>query len=109
MRISCGGATGQSAWALPSSWGFLAIKGTVQMAGRRRAASIRAFSAAQARHPDTCGKCHMGPDHPQKEVYEESKHGIAFFANLDKMNMASPKWIVGEDYYSAPTCATCTR
>ena len=65
------------------------------------------FSAEQARHPDTCGKCHMGPDHPQKEIYEESKHGIAFFANQDKMNMDSAKWIVGEDYSAAPTCATC--
>jgi len=65
------------------------------------------FSAAQARYPDTCGKCHMGPDHPQKEIYEESKHGIAFFAKIDKMNLDNPKWIVGEDYYAAPTCATC--
>ena len=65
------------------------------------------FSAAQARHPDTCGKCHLGPDHPQKEIYEESKHGISFFANIDKMNLDSAKWIVGEDYWSAPTCATC--
>jgi len=65
------------------------------------------FSAAQARHPDTCGKCHLGPDHPQKEIYEESKHGIAFFANLEKMTLDSEKWIVGEDYYNAPTCATC--
>ncbi len=69
--------------------------------------SRHAFSAAQARHPDTCGKCHMGPDHPQKEIYEESKHGIAFFSNIDKMNMDSAKWIVGEDYWAAPTCATC--
>jgi hydroxylamine dehydrogenase len=69
--------------------------------------SRHSFSAAQARHPDTCGKCHLGPDHPQKEIYEESKHGIAFFANQDKMNMDSPKWIVGEDYFAAPTCATC--
>ncbi|MBZ0170942.1 MAG: hypothetical protein K8E66_01045, partial [Phycisphaerales bacterium] len=65
------------------------------------------FSAAQARHPDTCGKCHLGPDHPQKEIYEESKHGIAFFSRIDEMNMDSPKWIVGEDYWAAPTCATC--
>ncbi len=65
------------------------------------------FSAAQARHPDTCGKCHMGPDHPQKEIYEESKHGILFFSNVGKMNMESNKWIVGEDYWAAPTCATC--
>lgn len=65
------------------------------------------FSTAQARYPDTCGKCHLGPDHPQKEIYEESKHGILFFANEDRMNLHSPKWIVGEDYWAAPTCATC--
>ncbi|CAG0961179.1 Hydroxylamine oxidoreductase [Phycisphaerales bacterium] len=65
------------------------------------------FSAAQARHPDTCGKCHLGPDHPQKEIYEESKHGIAFFSNVNQMNLDSNKWVVGEDYWAAPTCATC--
>ncbi len=65
------------------------------------------FSTAQARHPDTCGRCHLGPDHPQKEIYEESKHGLLFFSNIDKMNLDSPKWIVGEDYSAAPTCATC--
>nr|VFJ52681.1 MAG: Seven times multi-haem cytochrome CxxCH [Candidatus Kentron sp. FW] len=65
------------------------------------------FSQRQARNPEACGKCHMGPDHPQKEIYEESKHGIAFRANLDKMNMNSSKWIPGEDYNAAPTCATC--
>jgi len=69
--------------------------------------SRHSFSAAQARHPDTCGKCHMGPDHPQKEIYEESKHGIKFFANIKKMNLDSPKWVVGEDYWDAPACATC--
>ncbi len=69
--------------------------------------SRHSFSAAQARHPDNCGKCHMGPDHPQIEIYNESKHGIKFRANIDKMNLDSPKWIVGEDYWTAPTCATC--
>jgi hypothetical protein len=65
------------------------------------------FSAAQARHPNTCGKCHLGPDHPQKEIYEESKHGILFFANVHRMNLDGAKWVVGEDYWAAPTCATC--
>ncbi len=65
------------------------------------------FSAAQARTPETCGKCHMGPDHPQIEIYNESKHGIAYRANVDKMNLGNAKWIVGEDYSAAPTCATC--
>jgi hydroxylamine dehydrogenase len=69
--------------------------------------SRHAFSSEQARNPDNCGKCHMGPDHPQKEIYYESKHGIAFTAHKDKMNLKSPKWVVGEDYNMAPTCATC--
>jgi hypothetical protein len=69
--------------------------------------SRHSFSAAQARHPDNCGKCHMGPDHPQMEIYYESKHGIAFRAFHDKLNMDSAKWVVGEDYHQAPTCSTC--
>jgi cytochrome c553 len=69
--------------------------------------SRHSFSAAQARHPDNCGKCHMGPDHPQIEIYYESKHGIAFRAFKDQLNLDSSKWVVGEDYHAAPTCATC--
>ena len=65
------------------------------------------FSAAQARQPENCGKCHMGPDHPQIEIYKESKHGINYYANKERMNLESSKWVVGEDYFAAPTCATC--
>jgi cytochrome c553 len=49
----------------------------------------------------------MGPDHPQIEIYNESKHGIAYYANVDNMALDNAKWIVGEDYNAAPTCATC--
>ena len=65
------------------------------------------FSSAQARTPDTCGKCHIGPDHPQLEVYNESKHGILYRAHVDEMNLKSKKWVAGVDYTAAPTCATC--
>lgn len=65
------------------------------------------FSAEQARQPENCGKCHLGPDHPQKEIYEESKHGIAYYSNKDKMNLDKDDWVVGLDYFEAPTCATC--
>ena len=65
------------------------------------------FSTALAREPDNCGKCHLGPDHPQKEIYEESKHGIAYKAYKDELNLDSSKWVVGVDYTAAPTCATC--
>jgi hypothetical protein len=65
------------------------------------------FSKAQARTPDTCGKCHVGPDHPQIEVYNESKHGIIYHARVEDMNLKSDKWVAGVDYWAAPTCATC--
>ncbi len=66
-----------------------------------------AFSKAQARQPEACSKCHLGPDHPQKEVFEESKHGNAYYTNKDKMNLDADSWVVGIDYSDAPTCATC--
>ncbi len=67
------------------------------------------FSKAQARQPDPCGKCHMGPDHPQLEIYNESKHGIKFatLQDIGEMNLDSDTWVVGKDYSAAPTCATC--
>ncbi len=65
------------------------------------------FDKAQARRPEACSKCHLGPDHPQKEVFEASKHGNVYFTNVDKMNLDADRWVVGQDYWVAPTCATC--
>jgi hydroxylamine dehydrogenase len=65
------------------------------------------FSPRRARQPENCGKCHLGPDHPQKEVYEESKHGVAFRDLVSQMNLDSKTWVLGKDYSQAPTCATC--
>lgn len=65
------------------------------------------FSKAQAREPETCGKCHLGPDHPQIEVYQESKHGILWQANHDRLNLDRNTWVAGVDYSAAPSCATC--
>lgn len=69
--------------------------------------SRHSFSKELARRPENCGKCHLGPDHPQKEIYEESKHGVAYRMFKDKMKMDQAEWILGKDYYQAPTCATC--
>ena len=71
------------------------------------------FSSSRARQPENCGKCHLGPDHPQKEIYEESKHGIAYYASpkgkvKGGMNIYKKgKWTLGKDYFAAPTCSTC--
>ncbi len=66
------------------------------------------FSVSQARQPEGCAKCHLGPDHPQKEVYDESKHGILFYDRKEAQNLELPagKWIVGRDNLY-PTCASC--
>ena len=65
------------------------------------------FSPRRARQPENCGKCHLGPDHPQKEIYEESKHGVAYRDLRDHMNLDAETWVLGADYTQAPTCATC--
>jgi hydroxylamine dehydrogenase len=65
------------------------------------------FYPRRARQPENCGKCHLGPDHPQEEIYNESKHGVAFRDLREKMNLDSSKWVLGKDYSQAPTCATC--
>jgi len=64
-------------------------------------------SVAIARLPRTCGQCHMGPDHSQIEIYEESRHGILFAAQNRLLNLnASPKSLTTRDMF-VPTCATC--
>ena len=66
------------------------------------------FSIMEARKPEACGQCHLGPDHPQIEIYTESKHGDIYAAFGDDYNWeAAPgTWTPGVDY-RAPTCAVC--
>ena len=93
-----------------SAWPNTGI-GRINLDGSRGSCSAchsrHDFSPRRARQPENCGKCHLGPDHPQKEIYEESKHGVAFRDLKDKMNLDSAHWVLGEDYSQAPTCATC--
>ncbi len=64
-------------------------------------------SVALAREPATCGQCHMGPDHSQLEIYNESKHGVLFNAQRNMLNLqADPRTLSTADM-SVPTCATC--
>ncbi len=66
------------------------------------------FSVMEARKPEACGQCHLGPDHPQIEIYMESKHGDIYTAFGDQYNWtAAPgAWTPGVDY-RGPTCASC--
>ncbi len=65
------------------------------------------FSLEQVRKPETCNACHIGPDHPQWEIYHESPHGIAYATTGDTWNWdAEPGTLSAQDFQAA-TCATC--
>jgi predicted heme/steroid binding protein len=66
------------------------------------------FSIVEARRPEACDQCHLGPDHPQIEIYNESKHGTIYHAEGAFWNWSPDdrRWQAGRDY-RAPTCATC--
>ena len=94
----------------PGTWPNTGI-GRLNLDGSRGSCSAchsrHDFSPRRARQPENCGKCHLGPDHPQKEIYEESKHGVAYRDLREQMNLDAEEWVLGRDYAAAPTCATC--
>jgi len=49
-------------------------------------------SLEHARRAETCGVCHMGPDHAQLEMWRGSQHGVLFAEQGEPL---------------APTCVTC--
>jgi len=65
------------------------------------------FDIAEGRKPEACGGCHLGPDHPDIEIYENSKHGQVYAAEGEEWiwDRAPGEWEPGD--YRAPTCATC--
>jgi hypothetical protein len=65
------------------------------------------FSLAQARKPEICGQCHLGPDHPQDEIYRESAHGVMYHTQGDKWNWDQKPGRLSVSDMPAPTCATC--
>jgi len=65
------------------------------------------FSVAQVRKPEICGQCHMGPDHPQMEIYRESAHGVMYQTDGSKWNWDQKPGRLTTKDMPAPTCATC--
>jgi hypothetical protein len=76
--------------------------------GRCQSCHIRhEFSLEQARKPETCNQCHIGPDHPQWEIYQESPHGVAYATRGDSWNWEAETGTLSSADFPAPTCATC--
>jgi hypothetical protein len=62
------------------------------------------FDLTEARKPEACYTCHMGPDHPNYEAYMSSKHGSIYAARGDTWDWTAP---MAEARWDAPTCAYC--
>ncbi len=63
-----------------------------------------AFSLVEARKPEACYTCHMGPDHPNYEAYMSSKHGSIYVARGAGWDWTVP---LPQATYDTPTCAYC--
>jgi hydroxylamine dehydrogenase len=76
--------------------------------GRCQKCHIRhEFSLEQARKPETCNNCHIGPDHPQWEIYQESAHGIMYATMGSNWNWDAEAGSLTVNDFPAPTCALC--
>jgi hypothetical protein len=65
------------------------------------------FSLEQARKPETCNACHIGPDHPQWEIYQESPHGIAYMTMGHTWDWETEPGTLKVENFPAPTCSIC--
>jgi len=65
------------------------------------------FSLEQVRKPETCNACHIGPDHPQWEIYQESPHGIAYATMGHQWNWEAEPGTLEVTDFPAPTCSIC--
>lgn len=65
------------------------------------------FDIAEARKPEACASCHLGPDHPNIEIYNSSKHGQLYKTEGHKWKFDDPTGAWEPGSYRGPTCATC--
>ena len=54
-----------------------------------------------------CNYCHIGPDHPQYEIYVESPHGIAYATMGDDWHWDAEAGTLSTEDFQAATCAIC--
>ena len=87
------------------SIGLPAVDGSV---GQCQKCHLRhQFSLEQVRKPETCNACHIGPDHPQWEIYQESPHGIAYNTIGDGWKWDAEPGTLRVTDFQAATCAIC--
>ena len=81
----------------PSTWPNTGI-GRLNPDGSSGACSAchsrHTFSKAMARQPEVCGKCHLGPDHPQAEIYEVTEKGTWLKITVLLINIAAVLYLL---------------
>jgi hypothetical protein len=65
------------------------------------------FSAAAARQPETCLRCHDGANYPEGGIYRASAHGVLYETAVDKENLTRPGFYLDGRHMGSPTCAFC--
>ncbi len=95
---------------LPESWPNAGI-GTIWPDGSVGNCTVchtrHKFDIAEARKPEACASCHLGPDHPDIEIFNNSKHGQIYRAEGHKWKFDDPTGAWQPGSYRGPTCATC--
>ncbi len=61
------------------------------------------FNTFEAKTPETCSTCHMGPDHPQYDIFISSKHGVLYSASQNNI-LKEPE---SKQSLQSPVCTTC--
>ena len=97
------GATADSLWS-DSLQQYIDTSSLTYRNGCMACHTRHSFSLEEARKPESCHTCHMGPDHPNYEAYTSSKHGSIYQARGDDWDWTVP---MADAEYEAPTCAYC--
>jgi hydroxylamine dehydrogenase len=109
MEVSCdpchaqAGATDDAYWSREAQ-AYIDTSSLDYRNGCMACHTRHSFDLAEARKPEACYTCHMGPDHPNYEAYMSSKHGSIYVARGSEWDWTKP---MSEAQWDAPTCAYC--
>ncbi len=97
------GASDQKYWS-DSLHRYVDMSSLVYRNGCIACHTRHSFNLEEARKPEACYTCHMGPDHPNYESYMASKHGSIYAARGKDWNWTP---FLDQATYDTPTCAYC--
>jgi hydroxylamine dehydrogenase len=109
MEMGCdachaqGGGTDQKYWS-DSLQRYIDLSSLPYRNGCMACHTRHAFNLEEARKPEACYTCHMGPDHPNYEAYMSSKHGSIYVARGSSWDWTQS---LASATYETPTCAYC--